>query len=60
MNLQNADGRNPQGFCAEEFQEYMRQSVIPTLQDVAAREFPKLPPSEAYEQLKRDLDWDDE
>lgn len=38
----------------------MRQLVIPTLQTTAATHFPKLPQSEAYEQLKRDLNWDEQ
>ena len=56
--MQTAKGKKPQGFCAEEFQEYMRQVVTPTLKAKAEEVFPNLPQSEAYEQLKRDLDWD--
>lgn len=38
----------------------LSHAELPTLQDVSAKEFPHLPQPEAYNQLKRDLDWDDE
>lgn len=38
----------------------MRQVVIPTLQAKAAEAFPGLSRNDAYNQLMRDLDWDEE
>lgn len=59
-SLQTVEGKKPKGYCAEEFQEYMRQAATRKMQAVAEEQFKKGPQCEDYEQLKRDLDWNDD
>jgi hypothetical protein len=57
--LQTKAGQTPDGFIAQEFQEYLRLVVIPKCQFLAAYfENPKH--SKCYQRLKKDLDWDEE
>jgi hypothetical protein len=57
--MQTKADQTPEGFIAQEFQEWMRLIVIPRCQGLAAY-FNSPRHKKCYDRLQRDLDWDEQ